>query len=156
MAITAITAPPFTLDHPYIQLGPTATGVEISCAGTNLKAEPNQDSNTTKTFCGNYTTFADPDWTITVTIAQSYGTGGSWTVLQPLMGTTVPFEIRPDQATASVDNPVMSGTCYVAWMSFVDAAPGEISEVDLVLTVQGQPAWGITSPTSAQAASAAA
>lgn len=147
MTMTTVDAAPFILDHPYIRLGPTATGAEISCAGTNLTAEPDQDENTIETFCGSYTTYKPPKWTVTVTIAQSYGAGGSWTVIHPMCGTVVPFEIRPDQATASVDNPVMSGTAVVKHLPFIDAAPGEASEVDLVLAVQGEPDFGITTPT---------
>jgi hypothetical protein len=109
MADSSVTAIPFVLEHPHLHLGATGSMVDISCPGTNLVAEPSQDENTTTTFCGVYTSYKTPKWTITVTIAQSYGADGSWTLIQPLCGSIVPFELRPDVATASVDNPVMSG-----------------------------------------------
>jgi hypothetical protein len=146
-----ITAAPFFLDHPYIRLGPTGSGVDISCAGTNLTATADQDEATVETFCGSYTSFKAPKWTVTFTLAQSYGAGGTWTLIHPLCGTTVPFEIRPDQATASVDNPVMSGTAVVKQLPFIDGAPGEASEIDLELAVQGDPLFGIVSPTGTAA-----
>jgi hypothetical protein len=147
MSMQTVDAAPFILDHPWVQLGPTGTGVEISCAGTNLTATADQDENTIETFCGSYTSYKAPKWTVTFTLAQSYGADGSWTLIHPLCGTVVPFVIKPDQATASVDNPVMSGTCVVKQLPFIDAAPGEASEIDLVLAVQGDPDFGIVDPT---------
>ena len=156
MPDTTITAPPFFLQHPYVHLGPTGSGTEISCAGTNLQASCDQDENTVDTFCGSYTSYKAPKWTVTFTLAQSYGANGTWTLIHPLCGTQVPFEIRPDQATASIDNPVMSGTALVKQLPFIDGAPGEASEVDLELSVIGAPVFGIVAPTEAAAAEAPA
>lgn len=144
MVAGAATAAPFILQKPYVRLGPTATGVNIECAGTHLVAEADQDENTIETFCGSYTSYKKAKWTVTFTLAQSYGANGSWTLIHPLCGTVVPFEIRPDVATASIDNPVMSGTCLVKQLPFIDADPGAASEVDLELKVQGDPTFGIT------------
>jgi hypothetical protein len=151
MAVTAITEAPFIIQKPYIRLGPTATGVEIQCAGTHLVAAPDQDENTIETFCGSYTSYKAAKWTITVTIAMSYGANGAWGLIQPMCGTIVDFEIRPDVGTASEDNPVMSGQCLVKLLPFIDADPGTASEVDLELKVQGDPVFGITSPVATQA-----
>jgi hypothetical protein len=156
MTATAITEAPFIISKPYIRLGPTATGVEIQCAGTHLVAAPDQDENTIETFCGSYTSYKAAKWTITVTIAMSYGAAGAWGLIQPLCGTVVPFEIRPDIATASVDNPVMSGNCLVKLLPFIDADPGTASEVDLELKVQGDPVFGTTAPVIEEAGTEAA
>lgn len=155
MPPTAVAGAPFILDHPAVILGPTVSGVEISCAGTHLAATPDQSDNTIETFCGSFTTYKPPKWTVVFTVAQSYGTTGSWTLIHPLCGTVVPFVIKPDQATASVDNPVMSGTAVVKHLGFIDAAPGEASEIDLELAVQGDPVFGIVDPAGTSAASAA-
>jgi hypothetical protein len=156
VAVTPIQAIPFIVDHPFILIGDATTGVQVECAGTNLSVTVDQDENTLETFCGSYTSYKAPKWTITVTIAQSYGAAGSWTLLQPLLGTIQPFEIRPDSATASVDNPSMSGDVLLKYLPFIDAAPGEASEVDLEMAVQGQPVFGITSPVMAASAAAPA
>lgn len=156
MADAIVQAAPFVLEHPHLHIGATGSSVDISCPGTNLVAEPSQDESTTVTFCGSYTSYKTPTWTITVTIAQSYGADGSWTLIQPLCGTIQPFELRPDEATASVDNPVMSGEAFIGYLPFINAAPGEVSEVDLVLGVQGTPDFGIVSPAGAAAGSSAA
>jgi hypothetical protein len=152
----AVTAPPFIVTHPLIRLGDATTGVEIECAATNLDVNPDQDENTIETFCGSYTSYKAVKWTITVSVGQSYGTGGVWTLVQPMVGTTVPFEVQPDTAAASVDNPNMSGTALVKAFPFISAAPGEASEVDIVLAVQGDPDFGITAPVMAMSAQASA
>lgn len=156
MPDTQISAPPFVVDHPLIRLGATGSGVEVECAATNLDVTVDQDENTVDTFCGSYTSYKAPKWTITVTVAQSYGANGSWTLIHPLCGTVVPFQIQPDTAAASVDNPSMSGNALVKQLPFISSAPGEASEVDLELAVQGDPVFGIVAPTGAAASSQAA
>jgi hypothetical protein len=149
MPDTAVTGAPFMLDHPVIKIGATGTSVDIACPATNLTVEPDQDENSVDTFCASYTSYKQPKWTITASIAQSYGTSGTWNLLQPLMGTMQPFVIKPDDAAASATNPAMSGTAYVKWVSFIDGGPGEASEVDVELAVQGAPVFGIVEPTMA-------
>ena len=156
MPVTPITAAPFILEHPSVIIGDQLTGVAIDCAGTNLTVGVDQDENTIETYCGTYTSYKPPKWTVTFTLVQSYGAGSTWELIHPLCGTEQPFAIKPDIATASVDNPVMTGTCIVKHLPFIDAPPGEASEVDLELKVQGQPAWGETDPTATTAQSAAA
>jgi hypothetical protein len=155
MPDTPVTAPPFIIEHPLISLGATGSGVVIQCAATNLDIAVDQDENTVQTFCGSYTSYKAEKWTITVTVAQSYGAGGSWTLIHPLCGTIVPFVIQPDTAAPSVDNPVMSGNALLKALPFISAAPGEASEVDLVLAVQGEPDFGIVAPTGADAGNGA-
>ena len=151
MPDTAITAPPFTLKHPVIKIGPTGTSVDIACPATHVDLTPDQSDNTVETFCGSYTTYKPAKWTLTATVAQSYGTTGTWNLLQPLMDTIQPFVLQPDNTAASATNPVASGTAYVKAFAFIDGAPGEVSEIDIVLAVQGTPTWGIVAPTGLEA-----
>jgi hypothetical protein len=144
-----VTAPPFIVEHPLIKLGETTSVVEIQCGATNLDVAVDQDENTVDTFCGSYTSYKAEKWTITVTLGQSYGSGGTWTLIQPMVGTIVPFELQPDTAAPSIDNPNMSGNVLVKAFPFISAAPGEASEVDLELAVQGAPVFGITAPAMA-------
>lgn len=138
---TPVTALPFPVVHPYIAVGPTGTEVEFHCSATNLAVEVDQDEDSKDTFCGSYTTYKAAKWVITATAAMSYGATGLWNLLQPLMGTTQPFEVRPDTAVAAPGNPSMKGVCVVKWVDFINAAPGEISECDVVLAVQGAPTF---------------
>lgn len=137
----AVTALPWVLIHPYIAIGPTGTEVEFHCSASNLEAAVKQDENKVETFCGVYTSYKSPQWIITATSAMSYGTAGLWNLVQPYMGTSQQFEIRPDTAVASPTNPSMKGTCIVKWADFIKGGPGEISEVDIVLAVQGAPTF---------------
>lgn len=147
MPDTAVTAAPFIIQTPLIHLGATGAGVAIQCGTTNLDITVDQDENTVDTFCGSYTSYKAAKWTVTATIAQSYGAAGAWTLIHPLCGTVVPFVIQPSTAVPSVDNPVMSGNALVKQLQFISAAPGEASEVDLELAVQGAPVFGIVAPT---------
>lgn len=146
MADTVIAAVPFIVEHPLIKIGAAGSAVEFECGATNLDITVDQDENTVETFCGSYTSYKAEKWTITVTLAQSFGADGTWTLIHPLCGTSQPFEIRPDTGAPSVDNPVMSGTARLKALPFLSAAPGEASEVDLVMAVEGDPVFGITAP----------
>jgi hypothetical protein len=138
---TPVTATPWILVHPYIAIGPTASAVELHCSATNLEVAADQDENKIETFCGVYPSFKAPRFTITIASAMSYGAAGLWNLLFPMAGTTQPFEIRPDTAVAAPGNPSMTGTAVVKYFDFIKGGPGEISEVDLVLAVQGMPTW---------------
>lgn len=149
MPPSATTAAPYIVTKPSIKIGPTGSEVSVECAATNFEHSIDQDENTTDTFCGSYTSFGPQKHTLTMTIAQSYGAAGSWTLLQPMVGTVQPFVVTPGIGAVSVDNPVMSGSAVVKALPFMNAGPGEVSEVDLELAVQGQPAFGIVAPTMA-------
>ncbi len=154
MPDVVVTAPPFVLKHPIIKIGATGSSVDIACPATNITFDSDQDENTVETFCGTYVTYKPPKWTLTATVAMSYGTNGVWTLLQPMQNTIQPFVLLPDNAAASVSNPVASGTAYVRAFAFVDGAPGEVSEIDIILAVQGAPTWGIVMPAMAEAPAA--
>jgi hypothetical protein len=148
---------PFVLEHPSIILDyDGATPVDVSCMANEVHTNVSQDETTVTTFCGQYTTYKPEVWDITLQGVESFGTDGLWTVLRPLVGQTVPFELIPDGSQpVSVDNPVMSGVATVKAFPFIDAAAGEASEYDVVLAVQGTPTFGIVAPvgTSSESAS---
>src|SRR5215470_9422188 len=101
-AQTPVTATPLPLTTPYIAVGTVGSEVEFHCAATNLAVEVTQDEDTKDTFCGSYTTYKAPKWIITASSAMSYGAAGLWNLLQPMMGTSHPFEVRPSNAVAAV------------------------------------------------------
>jgi hypothetical protein len=153
MPDTTITAVPFVFKKPKIQLGTTGSAVDIACAANQVVVEADQDSNELETFCGTYTSYKAPVWTITITALQSFGTGGLWTALQPLAGTIVPFAILPDASKAvGPDNPEMRGNCYVQWPDFLNGSVGEGSEFDQELGVQGTPTFAVAAALEAEAA----
>lgn len=138
---------PYFMVRPYIALGPTATAVELQCAANAVEITPEQDETTAETFCGQYTNYKPPRWTITITMLHSFDSvDGIWSKLQPLFGTLQPFVIKPEDAAASADNPVMSGTARVKYAPFLSGNVGEASDFDLELAVQGVPVFGETEP----------
>jgi len=136
---------PFILNHPRITLDAGgATPVSIECSANEVHTNVSQDETTVETFCGTYTSYKPEVWDVTLAALGSYGTEGLWTLVRPLVGQTVTFELLPDKdVVVSVDNPLMSGTCLVKAFPFIDGAIGEASEFDLVLAVQGVPTFDI-------------
>jgi hypothetical protein len=147
--------PPYYMNHPNLILGDVATGVPLQCYANNIETNIDQDETTTKTFCGVYKSYGPETWTIVLTVVQSFGSDGLWTLVKPMVGTVVPFVLSPDEGVVSVDNPVMSGTCLVKAFPFLSGAVNEPSEFDLELAVQGDPVFDIVAPTMAAAEAAA-
>lgn len=149
-------AEPFILNHPRITLDAGgATPVDIECSANEVHTNVSQDESTVDTFCGSFTSYKPEMWDVTVQGVQSFGADGLWTMVRPLVGTKVDFELLGDRdAAVSVDNPIMSGVVLVKAFPFIDAAVGEASEFDVVLAVQGDPVFGITAPVTAAAESA--
>ena len=147
MAAIDVNAPPFIPVHPLLSVGEVGSEITIICAAESLEVSPDQDENTVETFCGTYTTYKPEKWTITASSFMSYGSAGLWNNLRPLVGSVVPFKVRPDADSAvSVDNPEMNGTAVVKGFSFFNGGPGEPTAVDVVLAVQGTPTWTTTGP----------
>ena len=144
MAVVDVTAPPFIPVHPYLAVGETGSEVSIICAAENVEVSPEQDESTVETFCGSYTTYKPEQWTITASAFVSYGNNGLWNSLRPLVGTTVPFVFRPDEdAAVGPDNPEMTGTALIKAFPFFSGGPGEPTAIEVVLSVQGAPAWDV-------------
>ena len=152
MAAVGITAIPLAGKKPRIKIGDVANEVEIQCAANQVDATPEQDENSYETYCGTFTFYKPEVWTITVTAYQSFGTGGLWNLVRPMVGTTVPFELLPDaDAVVSDDNVLMTGTVLVKAFPFLTGPAGEAHELDIELAVQGIPEFLTTPPAAAAA-----
>lgn len=137
---------PYYMVRPMLQLGEVGSEVELQCFANNVETNVDQDETVTKTFCGVYTSYGPEKWTIVLTVVQSFGADGLWTLVSPMKGTVQPFVITPAEGAVSVDNPVMSGTAMVKAFPFLSGAVNEPSEFDLELAVQGEPTFGIVAP----------
>ena len=105
MPATATTyAAPFIIQKPIIKIGATGSRSRSSPRRRTCPSRSTRTENTVETFCGSYTGFKAPKWTITATIAQSYGAAGSWTLIYPAIRHGAKFVIQPGQAAPSVDN----------------------------------------------------
>jgi hypothetical protein len=143
---------PYYMIKPLLKLGGAVGAVELQCYANNVETNVDQDETTTKTFCGIYVSYGPQKWTVVLTVVQSFGAEGLWTLVQPMVGTIQPFELMADaDAAPSVDNPVMSGTAMVKAFPFLSGAVNEPAEFDLELAVQGLPTFGIVAPTAAAA-----
>ena len=155
MAAIIVDAPPFNPVIPFIQVGTDPDTVNFECAAQQLEVSPEQDETTTETFCGSYTTYKPEVWTITATVYPSYGAEGLWTALRPLVGQTVPFEVRPSRDdVVSVDNPSCTGSGLIKAFPFYMGAAGEPTSFDLRIAVQGSPTFSTTPGATALAANA--
>ena len=149
MPVVVLDAPPFIPVKPKILIGPAASGVQIECAANELSVEVEQDETTYETWCGSYTSYKPEQWTITVSVFQSYGltgtlTIGLWNNLRPLVGSVQDFEILPNgAAVAAPGNPKMTGKCLVKAFPFYKGAVGEPQNFDIEIAVQGVPVFAV-------------
>jgi hypothetical protein len=142
-----VTAAPYYLTDPKIEIGPTATPIAIECSTTNIDHTIDQDENTTDTMCASYVSYGKKRHKLTITVVQSFGTDGLWNQLQPLEGTVVDFRVLPHGADpVGPDNPEMSGTAILKAIPFMSGAPNEIVDFDIELAIQGEPAYNSTGP----------
>lgn len=145
MADTTVAVPPFIIQKPKISIGTTGTAVDIACAASQLAVEADQDENTAETFCGSYTSYKPPTWTVTVTVLQSFGTTGLWNQIYPLANTIQDITILPDASQpVSETNPELRAQAFVKYPNFLNASVGETSEFDLELAIQGTPTFATT------------
>lgn len=85
------------------------------------------------------------DATLTLEMHSDFGDGAVDSILFPLLGTVVPFEIKPTSAAAGTDNPAYSGSVLVTNYTPFDSATGELATFSITLPVSGD----ITRSTSA-------
>jgi hypothetical protein len=145
VADTTISAVPKFITNPYIQIGTSGSAVIFGAVCSRVALTPSQDENTVETFGGVYTSYKAEKWILEASIPMSYTvTTGAWTALRALCNTIQPFEVRPDATTVGTSNPKATGSVFVKSFGFVDAAPGEASEVDLIFACQGVPTFATT------------
>lgn len=134
---------PFILVSPSLKVGTSPSPMtDLKCSANQITHGVDQDSNDYETFCGAYRSYGVAHHTLTLTLLQSFGTDGPWTVLYPLRNTVVDFELLPDdRVAASPTNPKMTGKVYVPFMPFLDSAVNEASEIDVELAIQGEPTF---------------
>jgi len=77
------------------------------------------------------------DASLTLEFHQDFGTGAVDDTLFPLLGTVVPFEIKPTSAAVGADNPAYSGQVLVTSYTPFDSATGELATFSITLPVSG-------------------
>lgn len=145
---------PFIIDKPSLKIlaaeAPEtvpAADVELQCTGRGLEVTVDQEETELTTFCGTYTTYGKERWTVLLQAYTSFGTAGLWTLVRPLVGHVVTFELLPQgDAAVSVSNPLMTGKAIVKAFPFLTGEQGDASEVDVEFAVQGEPEFLETAP----------
>lgn len=132
-------ATPLVLNSPKIQL--SSGTVDLKCHARQLSVLPDQEFADVSTFCNpGGEAPGQVSWTLSITALQSFAADGLYNTLSPLQGTTVDFDVQPDDVAAiSVTNPKISGTCYVPIVPLLDAGVGETSELDIEFKIVGSP-----------------
>lgn len=77
------------------------------------------------------------DATLTLEMHSDFGDGAVDSILFPLLGTVVPFEIKPTSAAVGTDNPAYSGSVLVTNYTPFDSATGELATFSITLPVSG-------------------
>ncbi len=85
------------------------------------------------------------DASLTLEFHQDFGDGSIDSLLFPLLGTVVPFEIKPTSAAVGTDNPAYSGEVLITSYAPFDSATGELATFSITVPVSGD----ITRSTSA-------
>jgi hypothetical protein len=77
------------------------------------------------------------DWTIKVDINQDYANAAADSILFPLVGTTVAFEIRPTSAVVGVNNPKYTGTGLITAYNPIGGKVGDKAAASVTIVPGG-------------------
>lgn len=66
-------------------------------------------------------------WSATVTFVQDFANAALDSILDPLVGTTVPIIVRPDAGAVSTSNPNYSGNALVASYNPIGGSVGDLN-----------------------------
>lgn len=86
------------------------------------------------------------DASLTLEFHQDFGDGAVDSILFPLLGTVVPFEIKPTSSAVGTDNPAYSGNLLIQSYTPFDSATGELATFSITLPVSGDITRATTTP----------
>jgi len=77
------------------------------------------------------------DWSLKLDFNQDFAAGAIDSILWPLIGTAVAFEIRPSSAAVSASNPKYTGTGILGGYSPLSGKPGDKAAISVSLKPGG-------------------
>lgn len=77
------------------------------------------------------------DASLTLEFMQDFGSAAVDDTLFPILGSVVPFEIKPTSDATSATNPAYSGSVLVTNYTPFDSATGELATFSITLPVSG-------------------
>ena len=119
----------FTLDSNDLSASVAAVTLEI----TREEQETTAFGNTARTRIGGL-----QDATLSVDFHQDFGSASVDSLLFPLLGSAVPFTIKPTSAATSETNPEYSGTVLVTTYSPFANSVGDLASFSVTFPVSGE------------------
>lgn len=75
--------------------------------------------------------------TLALTFKQDFAASAIDSIMWPLRGTVVTFEVRPTSAAASTSNPKYTGSVLIKEWKPVSGSPGDLAEVSVSFPTSG-------------------
>jgi hypothetical protein len=148
--------PAFIFVNPVIQLGPTASGIIVTCELTRAELTNDVSMVDTGSLCGPAQQPGRIAWTLDLEGYQGYDDGSLWMFLWDNQRAEVAFLINPRDPTVvppGAGNPYFSGT-VVCVPGVMGGTREEVASFSVSLPLVGDPVMAITAPVMAMSASA--
>lgn len=123
------------------------TDAYIAINGTDRSAFIKQVALNVETAEQDVTDFADAGWTVPIsglksgslalTFNQDVATSQIDSIMWPLLGTTVSFEVRATNASVGASNPKYTGSILVTSWNPITGSVGDVAEVSVTYPVSG-------------------
>lgn len=118
----------FTLDSNDLSSSAAAITLEI----TVEEQETTAFGNSSRTRIGGLR-----DASLSIDFHQDFGAGGIDSILEPLLGSVVPFSIQPTSEAVSATNPSYSGSVLITSYSPFANSVGDLASFSVTLPVSG-------------------
>ena len=119
----------------------------LSLAGNDLSSNTNKAEVAVEVEEKDVTTYGSDGWkevlgglksgTIAIEFKQDFAAAALDAIMWPLLGTVVPFEVRPDQAAASASNPSYTGNLLIKAWNPVTGSVGDEASVSVSYPTSG-------------------
>lgn len=119
----------------------------VSLNGTDLSDYTKKAELTTKVEEKDVTTFGSDGWKellgglksgeIALDFLQDFANSALDSIMWPLLGTVVPFEVRPDNAAASTSNPSYTGSVLINGWNPIQGSVGDEATVGVSFPTSG-------------------
>ncbi|GLZ36213.1 hypothetical protein Lesp02_84000 [Lentzea sp. NBRC 105346] len=123
------------------------TASYLSLAGTNVSDHTKKIELAAEVDEKDVTTFASLGWvevkgglkkgSLAATFLQDVAAGQIDSMMWPLLGTNIAFEVRLDNAAVGASNPKYTGSVLVKKWTPIAGAPGDVAEVDVEYPTSG-------------------
>lgn len=119
----------------------------LSLAGNDVSSNTNKAEVTVEVEEKDVTTYGSDGWkevlgglksgTIAIEFKQDFAAAALDAIMWPLLGTVVPFEVRPDQAAVSASNPSYTGNLLIKAWNPITGSVGDEASVSVSYPTSG-------------------